>query len=176
MQISLPGTALRASWGRLWLLAITLAAFLLRTWDLDRLPPGLFFDETFNAVDARQVLAGVTPIFFTGNNGREPLFIYLQAAALSGLGASAYVLRLVAAAAGVLTIPVTALLAWRLLNWPGSSQPAGQRQIALLAAASLSVLYWHVSLSRLGFRVILLPLLSTLAFYFGQRLATKPSR
>ena len=169
MQISLPGTALRASWGRLWLLAITLAAFLLRTWDLDRLPPGLFFDETFNAVDAQQVLAGVTPFFFTGNNGREPLFIYLQAAALSGLGSSAYVLRLVAAAAGVLTIPVTALLAWRLLNWSGSSQLAGQRQSALLAAASLSVLYWHVSLSRLGFRVILLPLLSTLAFYFLAR-------
>ena len=165
MQISLPGTALRASWGRLGLLAITLAAFLLRTWDLDRLPPGLFFDETFNAVDAQQVLAGVTPFFFTGNNGREPLFIYLQAAALSGLGSSAYILRLVAAAAGVLTIPVTALLAWRLLNWSGGGlQLAGQRQSALLAAASLSVLYWHVSLSRLGFRVILLPLLSTLAF------------
>lgn len=170
MQISLPGTALRASWGRLGLLAITLAAFLLRTWDLDRLPPGLFFDETFNAVDAQQVLAGVTPFFFTGNNGREPLFIYLQAAALSGLGSSAYILRLVAAAAGVLTIPVTALLAWRLLNWSGGGlQLAGQRQSALLAAASLSVLYWHVSLSRLGFRVILLPLLSTLAFYFLAR-------
>lgn len=33
----------------------------LRLWQLDRLPPGLFFDEAFNGVDARAVLAGQNP-------------------------------------------------------------------------------------------------------------------
>jgi hypothetical protein len=84
MQISLPGTALRFL-GSPVVVGDHFGCVFAAHLDLDRLPPGLFFDETFNAVDAEQVLAGDS-IFLTGNNGREPLFIYLQAAALSGLG------------------------------------------------------------------------------------------
>lgn len=166
-----------SSWIRLSLLAIILLAFLLRTWDLDRLPPGLFFDEAYNAIDAVQVIDGVArPIFFAGNNGREPIFIYLQSLAVALFGASSYSLRIVAAFAGVLTVPVIAVLTQRLLSWAtfAPSSNFHQRltplaQTALVAAAALSVSYWHVSLSRLGFRAILLPLFSALMVYFLAR-------
>lgn len=179
--MGLPSTADRptpsSSWIRLGLLAIILLAFLLRTWDLDRLPPGLFFDEAYNAIDAVQVIEGVArPIFFAGNNGREPIFIYLQSLAVALFGASSYSLRIVAAFAGVLTVPVIAVLTQRLLSWttfaPSSNfhqRLAPLAQTALVAAAALTVSYWHVSLSRLGFRAILLPLFSALMVYFLAR-------
>lgn len=159
---------------RLSLLTIVLLAFLLRTWDLDRLPPGLFFDEAYNAIDARQVIDGAArPIFFAGNNGREPLFIYLQSLAIALFGASSYSLRIVAAFVGVLTVPVIAFLTQQLLGWAAFAPiPNPNRwlepftQAALIGAAALSVSYWHVSLSRLGFRAILLPLFSALAISF----------
>jgi 4-amino-4-deoxy-L-arabinose transferase-like glycosyltransferase len=166
-----------ASLVRLSLLAIILLAFLLRTWDLDRLPPGLFFDEAYNAIDASQVIDGVArPIFFAGNNGREPLFIYLQSLAVALFGASSYSLRIVAAFAGVLTVPVIAVLTRRLLSWAAPAPASNLSQwreplarTALVAAAALSISYWHVSLSRLGFRAILLPLCSALMVYFLAR-------
>ena len=57
-------------------------ATVLRLWAIDRLPPGLYFDEAADGLDATRVLAGVRPIFFTGNYGREPLSIYAQAVAI----------------------------------------------------------------------------------------------
>ncbi len=162
---------------RLSFLAIILLAFLLRTWDLDRLPPGLFFDEAYNGIDANRVIAGIArPLFFAGNNGREPFFIYLQSAALAMFGASSYSLRIVAAFAGVLTVPVIAALARQLLGWAASAPALNfsqhrklLAQAMLIAAAALSVSYWHMSLSRLGFRAILLPLFSALAVYYLAR-------
>ncbi len=165
------------SWIRLSFLAIILLAFLLRTWDLDRLPPGLFFDEAYNGIDANLVIAGIArPLFFAGNNGREPFFIYLQSAAIAMLGASSYSLRIVAAFAGVLTVPVIAILARQMLACAVSSPALNYSQprkllaqAMLIAAAALSVSYWHMSLSRLGFRAILLPLFSALMVYYLAR-------
>jgi len=153
---------------RLSLLAIILLAFLLRTWDLDRLPPGLYFDEAYNAIDAKNVVDGsARPVFFAGNYGREPAFIYLQAFALMLWGSSAYSLRLVAAFAGILTVPAIWLLAQAVIGWHQAQRKiAPTVWVALVAAAGLAASYWHLSLSRLGFRVILLPLFSALAVYF----------
>lgn len=159
--------------------AVVALAAVLRLWRLDLLPPGLFFDEAYNGFDARQLLEGGSfPLFFAGNNGREPLFIYLQALAVAILGPTPYALRLVAALTGILALPAVYFCAVTLLT----PQPATAEQrraagwLALVAAAGLAVSYWHVSLSRLGFRVNLLVPLSALAIAFfwrawtGQRL------
>jgi len=159
---------------------VTLAA-LLRLWRLDVLPPGLFFDEAYNGFDARQLLeGGPFPFFFAGNNGREPLFIYLQALSVAILGPTPYALRIVAALTGILTVPAVYFCAVTLLT-PRPATPQQTRAagwLALVAAAGLAVSYWHVSLSRLGFRVNLLIPLSALAIAFfwrawqGRRLAS----
>ena len=166
--------ALSTSSHRLTLLAVILLAFFLRIWNLDRLPPGLYYDEAYNAIDAQQVIDGIArPIFFPGNNGREPLFIYLQSLAVTLFGASAYSLRSVSVFAGVLTVPVVVVVLLRLLCWVPPTEVTERSkskalivQAALIAAAAISVSYWHMSLSRLGFRAIVLPLISAFAVYF----------
>jgi 4-amino-4-deoxy-L-arabinose transferase-like glycosyltransferase len=89
---------------------VTLLAAVLRFPLLGRLPPGLYRDEAINGLDALGVLEGVWPIFFTANNGREPLFIYLVAASVGLFGRTALAVRLVSAVLGTLTVPATYLL------------------------------------------------------------------
>jgi 4-amino-4-deoxy-L-arabinose transferase-like glycosyltransferase len=146
-------------------------AVALRLWNLDRLPPGLHYDEAVNGSDVRMVLEGRgLPLYFDANSGREPLFIYLQALSAALLGATPLALRFTSAWIGILTIPLT-FLGVRILLIDDLSAPADRSGdwIALVAAAGMAVSYWHVSLSRLGFRAILLPLFSLLAMAFFWR-------
>lgn len=164
-------------WGQ-WgvgLLVLALAAGL-RLWQLDQLPPGLFFDEAFNGVNARAVSMGQAfPLYFPENNGREPLFIYLAALFVHRFGPTPYALRLCAAVIGILTVPVIYHAAQMLLrteNNQKSSTTNTPNSIcwpALVAAAVIAFSFWHLSLSRLAFRVILLPPLSALAVAYFWR-------
>ena len=130
-------------------------AAVLRFAALDRLPPGLFFDEAANLFDIQEVLDGARPIFFPRNNGREPLFLYWQALFVAALGPDAFALRLAAAVLGWLTVPAVLFCAWALTKAEGQSHPL---RVALLAALALAGLYWHVHFSRFGLRTISLPL------------------
>ncbi len=143
------------SFNREWalLLAITALAAALRFPALGQAPPGLYQDEAWNGLDALQVLQGERPLYFAANNGREPLFIYLVALAIGALGPSPAAIRLVAAVLGTLTIPATYLLGRTWFN----------RRVGLLAAAILAITFWHVHLSRIGFRAVALPLFLALA-------------
>ena len=147
------------------MLIILLAAFL-RLWQLSTLPPGLYSDEAYNGVDARMVLSGGgLPVYFMANNGREPLFIYLQTLAVALLGATPYALRLVSALIGILTIPAVYYCA-RVLFSSGDEQREGaglDGWLCLLAAAAMAVSFWHLSLSRLALRAVMMPLASVLA-------------
>lgn len=138
---------------------ITLLAALLRLYGLDRWPPGLYHDEAFNGLDALRVIAGQRPVFFEANNGREPLFIYLTAASISLLGRSPIAIRLVAALLGTLTVPASYAMA---REWWG-------RRAALLTASLTAITFWHVNLSRIGFRAVGLPLFSALTLCFLAR-------
>ena len=136
-------------------LLILVAAFL-RLYRLNDVPPGLYHDEAFNGLDAIRILqAGWYPLFFEGNGGREPLFIYLEAISIKMLGASPFALRIVSALVGLSTIPMLYVLTKLMFASVGSEEA---RRIALLAATGLTTSYWHVHFSRIGFRTILLPL------------------
>jgi hypothetical protein len=136
--------------------AVLLVGAALRFLSLADLPPGLFFDESANGVDALRVLGGWHPIFFPADQGREPLFIYLQAAAMALIGPSPFALRLPAAFLGVLTIAAT-YAAFRAIAGPA---------IGLIGSALLAASFWHVGLSRLAFRTDAMPLFTTLAAFF----------
>lgn len=158
------------------LLGVVVLAAGLRLWRLDVLPPGLFYDEAYNGFDARQVLDGINrPLFFTANNGREPLFIYLQALSLAVLGATPFALRVTSAVIGIVTIPVIYFCAYTILKtWPpigDDDRKAGW--LALVAATGIAISYWHLSLSRLGFRANLLIPISALAIAFFWRAWTQ---
>jgi len=136
---------------------ILLVAAVLRLAALGQIPPGLYHDEAYNGLDALQVLDGDLSLYFAANNGREPLFIYLIAATVGVLGRSPFVVRLAAVAPGLLTIAATYALGRALFT----------RRVGLFGAAILSVMLWHVHLSRVGFRAVLLPLFIALYLWQG---------
>ena len=125
----------------LLILALLAAAFL-RFWRLDSLPPGLYHDEAYYALDALSLLDGQTfpiyyegwelyaqdahaerpasptrfPIFFEGNYGREPIHVYLLALSIKLFGATPFAIRLVVAVSGVLGVWTTYLAAGELVG------------------------------------------------------------
>ncbi len=153
-------------WEVLLLFLVVVLAAVLRFYRLDQFPPGLHYDEAYNGFSARQVLeTGHLQIFFPDNMGEEPLHIHLVAAALVVLGQAPWVIRLVSALCGVLTV----VFAWWLgremsaLDRDGQHGPAGW-WLGLGTALVLAILYWHLSLSRMGMEPITVPLLAVLAF------------
>jgi len=156
---------------RITLLVIILLAFFLRVWRLPETPPGLWYDEAYNALDALAMAdSGVIQPFVVGNNGRETMWHILLIPALKVLGAIPFAVRLVGALAGVLTVPLMYLFA-RALAGPFAPSPARRRWFGVVAAGWLAVSWWHITLSRAGFRPILLPPLLMLCLYFFWRAA-----
>jgi 4-amino-4-deoxy-L-arabinose transferase-like glycosyltransferase len=153
-----------------WLLVITLliAAFL-RLWQLDTLPPGLHYDEAADTIIAQQIARGDSaPIFVAAYTGKEVLFFYWAAAWMKLIGPTVFAMRLAAAMLGVLTVAVTywttrELFASRSLPPASKMQVAGGNFIAGLAMMFIATSFWHVLMSRLGFRSISEPLIQALA-------------
>lgn len=132
-----------------WLLLAIILAFGLwaRLWRLESLPPGLYTDEAFYALDAVEVINGARPIYFPANNGREPLYIYLLAGSIQLLGHTPLAVRLPAALLGSLTVLAAYGLGRTLFN------PRLGLMVAALTAGSL----WAIALSRIGLRATTLP-------------------
>lgn len=150
-------------------LILLLAAFL-RLSDLSELPVGLNFDEAGNGVAALEILHGQPQLWWTIGGGKEPLWPYLLSLPIATLGNTPLPLRLTAAFIGIVTVAV----AYRSLRTLFAPQPDGQ-WVALLTALALATSAWHLHFSRLGFRAILLPLLSTLVVYFFWRSLNQPA-
>lgn len=140
------------------LVALLLAA-LLRLANLGEWPPGLYRDEAANGLDALGVLHGNLQLFFTANNGREPIYIYLVALAVAVLGRSVLAVRLPAALVGIITTVPTYLLG---KSWFGMS--AG-----VFAALVWAITFWPIHLSRIGLRAIVLAPLLASALWLGTR-------
>ena len=136
------------------LLAVIVGAGL-RFWQLGDVPAGIYRDEAYNGLDALGVLRGEHALFFAANNGREPAYIYLTALAVALFGPTALALRLGAAVIGSLTTLVVYQLG-RTWFTP---------QVGLLAAWLWAVTLWPIHLSRIGLRVVWLPLVLALFFW-----------
>lgn len=134
---------------------VFLVALFLRFYRIDQVPQGLLYDESYNAIDALNILAGDRPLFLIGNYGREALFIYLQALSIALLGQTDVALRVVSAVIGFLTVVFSFLLVRRLFG----------PRLATLACAWLAISLWHVVFSRIGLRTIMLPLIAAATFY-----------
>lgn len=138
------------------LVLLTTAA--LRLYRLPELPVGLHYDEAANGILAGEIaFKGKTPVFISSYTGKEVLFFYWAALWTRLLGAVPLALRLSAATVGILTVAATAWAVRELLReWPES------KWIALLTAALLATSFWHLVLSRYGFRAITQPLMQAL--------------
>ena len=132
-----------------------LVAIFLRLHNLDTIPDGLLHDEAYNGIDALRILAGERPIFLIDNNGREALFVYLQAISVALLGQTSLALRVVSAILGIMTVAATYPLIRRMFD----------ARVALLTSGWLAISLWQVIESRVGLRRIALPLFLAIGFY-----------
>lgn len=138
-------------------LLIIIVAAIFRFQNITSAPPGLYPDEAMNGNNALEALdTGGFKIFYPENNGREGLFINIQALSVKIFGNEAWALRLVSALFGILTVAGLYLLIRQLYDW----------RIASLASFMLAVSFWHVNFSRIGFRAIMLPFILVFGFYF----------
>ncbi len=142
----------------LWIfIAIIAIAAFFRLYELDTIPPGLWPDEAANGVDALNALETRDfKIFYPNNNGREGLFINMQAVSIYFFGATPFALRIVSAIMGILTVIGLYFLSRKMFD----------AKIAAVASFFMAISFWHVNFSRIGFRAIMLPLILCWAFYF----------
>jgi 4-amino-4-deoxy-L-arabinose transferase-like glycosyltransferase len=153
MQAVMQPTEQPASASRRWtwglVVALLLAAFALRMWDLIGVPPGDDDDEMYYAMDAVRVAQfGQFELYYPTNYGHEPLFIYLEGAAFRLLGYHAFSIRYVTVVCGMLSLAGAYALARRLFS----------RRAALATLAFWAAIFWPVFLSRLAHRVSIFPL------------------
>jgi 4-amino-4-deoxy-L-arabinose transferase-like glycosyltransferase len=139
------------------ILSILAVAAFFRLCKLDVMPPGLWPDEAANGVDALKALDERNfKIFYPANNGREGLFINIQAVSIHFFGANPWSLRVVSAIFGIFTVLGLYLLTRYMFNW----------RVAAVASFFMAISFWHVNFSRIGFRAIMLPFILVWAFYF----------
>ena len=88
-----------------WLVLIIIIAAYLRVANIESVPPGLYPDEAMNGNNALEALdTHDFKVFYPENNGREGLFINIQAIFISFLGNEPWVLRLPSVIFGILTV------------------------------------------------------------------------
>jgi len=137
---------------------LTILAFIIRIYKLDEIPPGNWYDEAINGLDALSILkAKFPPVFFmTEGHPREALFMYLILLNFKIFGISYITLRLTSVIIGTITIPLCYLFTKEFFD----------KRTAFLSALILAFLRWHIHFSRTSFRTILTPLFLLLVFYF----------
>lgn len=143
--------------GVLVVVGIVSLAAVFRLYGIQQYPSGLFPDEAANGEDALLILQGDMRSFYPRGNGREGLFFYFLAASFAVFGIGVWQIHVVSAAVGVLTV-LSVYAATRV--WFG-------RLAGFFAALFLATSHWHVTLSRTGFRAILIPLFVALFTAFA---------
>jgi hypothetical protein len=149
------------------LLGILLLAAFLRLWQIDTIPPGFHFDESFEGLEAWRILndSSYRPIFLEGNFGVLPLNAYANAITFAVAGwmggeAGPAAMRVTSALFGVLGVwAIFALGQEMRRRAPDLISPA----LPWLAAFSLAAMRWHLHFSRMGIEPILVPLAWALA-------------
>ena len=129
------------------------AALTVRVYDLERTPPGVYFDEALNGVDASKAIdSGDYHLWYPDHNGREGLFINLQSLSVRAFGHEPWALRLVAAMVGAGVVAGIFLLGYLMFSGTLGTLTG------VAAAAMAGFGYWHLALSRVGFRATMVGL------------------
>jgi len=119
---------------------------------------GFHYDEAANGILAAEIAHGEKhPLFIPSYTGKEVLFFYWVAVWMRVMGESILALRFASAVAGLCTVAAAAWSAYELFyHW------RERAWIALFTATFLATSFWHLILSRYGFRAVTQPLLQAL--------------
>ncbi len=161
----------RLNWTVIALIGILLIGAYFRLHNLHTVPPEMTSDHVEKLLDSQRVLDGTHQIFFPNNGGREPMQMYLMAffSQLPGLGMNFDTLKLLAVIESLITLPA---LWWMGREVIGRNTEHNRRlgnTVGLIMAALVAVSYWHVVMTRLSLRIILMPLFTALLIVYLAR-------
>ena len=133
---------------------LTVAAAFLRTYRLEEIPAGFHGDEALTGIEGLRILQeGWIGPYTTSALGQLTGPFYLTALLIWLLDASVFSVRLSMGLFGIATVPAAYLLL----------RIGFGRWTALFGTSALTVSYWHLHFSRLGFGVVPLAFVSTVA-------------
>jgi 4-amino-4-deoxy-L-arabinose transferase-like glycosyltransferase len=144
---------------KIWLVfaGIIVFASFLRLYHITTTPTGLYPDEAMDGNNALEVIqTNHFKVFYVEDNGREGLYVNTLVFFIKAFGNKPWVVRLPAAITGILTVAGMYFLGEELFG----------TEVGLLAAFLLGACFWHIDLSRVGFRAIMAPLALVWSLYF----------
>ena len=145
---------LRNRWELIALLLLTAIAAFLRVYRLEEIPAGFHGDEAWTGIEGLRILQeGWIGPYTTSAMGQATGPFYLTALLIWLLDVSRFSVRLSMGLFGIATIPAAHLLL-RL---------GFGRWVALFGTTALTFSYWHLHFSRLGFGLISLAFVATVA-------------
>jgi 4-amino-4-deoxy-L-arabinose transferase-like glycosyltransferase len=152
------------SWKKYLLIVILLCACFLRLYKISVDPVSLFGDELDIGYQSYSILktgrdyyGNFLPIHFHSlAEWRTSLYLYSAVPTVAIFGITPLGIRLPAAIFGILSILIMYLLVKELFK---------NENLAVISAAILTFSPWHIQYSRIGFEVILLPLLFLLGLW-----------
>ncbi len=147
------------------LLLIILIAAIFRFFQINNLPAGLFPDEAAYGMDGRSITRGDYQPFFERGNGREGLFMYFLAAAISIFGYAPWVNHLVSASFGLAAVIAAFYLTRKMFGL----------RTAYLAAFLMAISSYAVTMTRTAFRANTVPFFTTITLLFAIKSFTDES-
>jgi 4-amino-4-deoxy-L-arabinose transferase-like glycosyltransferase len=136
--------------------AITLLAAVLRLWHLGSVPAGLHGDEAWTGLDARRILREGWIGPYVGSALGQPTGpLYFTALLFKFMPETTFTVRFSMAIFGIATVPVMYLAFAAMFN----------RTVAAFSALLLTIMMWHLHLSRTGFMVTAWPFMEMLVLW-----------
>ncbi len=155
-------------WDKSVLALIIISALLIRFYDLENIPSGIYTDEAATGYDAYSLLktgkdlhGTFLPILVNHHDVDylESMYTYLTILPVFVFDLNIFSTRFIAALFGTLAVFTTYLLTKELFN----------RHVALISALLVAVSPWHLQFSRIAFNGILVPFFITLGLFFFLR-------
>lgn len=158
----------RRRWALLGFLLIMILGASFRLHRLDEIPGEMTSDHVEIILDAQRLRQGNQMLFFPNLGGREPIHYYAIAllASLPGFEVDFLTIKTVSVLESLLVLPAMLLLGKTFFG--GRSRQFGL-MLGMIAAALVAVSYWQSSIARLGMRVPLTALFTTLLLIFLAR-------
>lgn len=137
--------------------AVIGVGIFFRLYKIGSIPPGLNHDAAWEGLYAIKITQGIPYApYVNAAWGRETMFFYIVAGWQELMGPSKLALQMGSISVGIATCAAMYFFMRRLID----------TRTALVATVLLGISGWHLTLSKVGWREILVPLFIPLIFYF----------
>lgn len=143
-----------------WFSLIFILGIFLRIYQFPNTPPGINQDEAAAGYEAYSILmtgkdkwGNPLPVYFPAwGSGQNALLIYTMIPSIALFGLNTFAVRFPSLILGILTLPIVFLLVRKLYG----------NRTALIASGLLTILPWHVMMSRWSLESNILPFIFSL--------------